>query len=385
MLLPTLPIYLADVGFGQQKIGLIIGAMALSLLVVRPSLGQLADQRGRNGVLLLGCLVAATAPLGYLALKHFWPLVALRLYHGLSIAAFTTAYVALAADLAPPHQRGEIMGHMGLANPIGIALGPALAGYLLGTVDSFTIIFLGSALLGLGSMWLTMILPDRPWPQPTTDRASMVAAMGQILQTPALAIPSAMLVLVGFPFGAIHTFIPLYIQNAGATLNPGLFYLAAAVMSFMARLIFGRLTDRHGRGLFIFLSLLGYACSMGMLAVAQGTAWFLGAAMVEGMSLGTLMPTTIALLTDRCHPEQRGLVFAIGIAGLDGGIAIAAPLFGWVAAAWGYPSIFALSMGFVLLATTLFVLLGNKTIGSSWRFALGVEADRYRSGVQPHD
>jgi MFS family permease len=154
------------------------------------------------------------------------------------------------------------------------------------------------------------------------------------------------------------------------------FYTVAAVASFCARFLFGKMTDRYGRGIFIFFSLLGYGLSMSLLTVATTGPLFFMAACLEGLSLGTLLPTTIALLTDRCPPDLRGTVFSIGLAGLDLGIAIAAPVFGNLATAHGYPQIFGISTGLVFLAALLFFLQGNRTYGSSWRFALGLEKDR---------
>lgn len=49
-----------------------------------------------------------------------------RAFHGVSIAAFTTGYSALVVDLSPPKQKGELIGYMSLAVPIGMAIGPAM-------------------------------------------------------------------------------------------------------------------------------------------------------------------------------------------------------------------------------------------------------------------
>jgi MFS family permease len=130
ILLPTLPAYLDAIGINQQQIGLIIGAFAIGLLVTRPIVGKLADTRGRKVVLLIGTVVVAIAPLGYITVTSIPLLMLIRAFHGVSIAAFTTAYSALVVDLAPAKQRGEIIGLMSLANPMGVAIGPAIGGYL---------------------------------------------------------------------------------------------------------------------------------------------------------------------------------------------------------------------------------------------------------------
>ncbi|MBD1941383.1 MFS transporter, partial [Coleofasciculus sp. FACHB-712] len=68
-LLPTLPLYIEDVGGTTQQIGIVMGSFALGLVLCRSWLGRLADRRGRKVVLLIGMTVAAIAPLGYLVVK----------------------------------------------------------------------------------------------------------------------------------------------------------------------------------------------------------------------------------------------------------------------------------------------------------------------------
>jgi MFS family permease len=128
---------LDSIGINQQQLGLIIGAFAVGLLATRSLLGKLADRRGRKIVLLIGTAVAAIAPLGYLTVTSIPLLMVIRAFHGISIAAFTTAYSALVVDLAPPKQRGEIIGLMSLTNPVGVALGPAIYKLVGCTVRSF--------------------------------------------------------------------------------------------------------------------------------------------------------------------------------------------------------------------------------------------------------
>ncbi|MGL4620121.1 MAG: MFS transporter, partial [Chroococcidiopsis sp.] len=124
-LLPVLPLYIENVGANKQQIGMVMGCFAIGLLLFRPWLGQLADRRSRKLVLYIGTAVVAIAPLGYLVITSLPLLMALRAFHGISIAAFTTGYSALVADIAPPQHRGEVIGYMSLVTAIGMAVGPA--------------------------------------------------------------------------------------------------------------------------------------------------------------------------------------------------------------------------------------------------------------------
>ena len=115
-MLPVLPLYIQDLKATAQELGIIMGSFAIGLLLFRPQMGRLADSHGRKVVLLLGILVAVLAPIAYLFVTHKFVLIGVRIFHGISIAGFATAFSALIADIAPPHHRGEVIGTMSFIN-----------------------------------------------------------------------------------------------------------------------------------------------------------------------------------------------------------------------------------------------------------------------------
>jgi MFS family permease len=382
ILLPTLPAYIDKIGIGQEHLGWIMGSFAIGLLATRPIVGKLADTRGRKFVLLIGTIVAAIAPLGYLTVTSVPLLMVIRAFHGVSIAAFTTAYSALVVDVSPIQKRGEIIGYMSLTNPVGVAIGPAIGGYLQVT-GLYSTIFWISIIFGLLSYLGANQLAAKPVivPSPGSEIDSPAAtSIGQILTNPALSIPAAVLLLIGFPFGALHTFMPLYIQSSHLDLNPGLFYTMAALASFSARTVIGSRSDRYGRGIFIAGSLCCYTLGMCFLAKGGSTINFITGAILEGLGTGTLIPMVIALVSDRSKPEHRCQVLSTCTAGLDLGIAIASPLFGAVVARLGYHGVFSIGAGLAFSAILLFLGWGNRTMGQSIGFCIGRNKDSYRLG-----
>jgi MFS family permease len=382
ILLPTLPAYIDKIGIGQEDLGWIMGSFAIGLLATRPIVGKLADTRGRKFVLLIGTIVAAIAPLGYLTVTSVPLLMVIRAFHGVSIAAFTTAYSALVVDVSPIQKRGEIIGYMSLANPVGVALGPALGGYLQ-VADLYSMIFWLSIIFGLLSYLGANQLVAKPaivMSPGSKMESQTVISISQILTNPALGVPAAVLLLIGFPFGAIHTFMPLYIKSSHIALNPGLFYTIAAIASFSARTVIGGRSDRYGRGIFIASSLCCYTLGMCFLAKGGSVINFVAGAVLEGLGTGTLIPMVIALVADRSQPEHRGQVLSTCTAGLDLGIAIASPLFGAVVTQLGYHGMFSIGAGLAFSAILLFMGWGNQTMRQSIGFCIGRNKDFYRLG-----
>lgn len=372
--LPTLPLYIEDVGGSKQEIGIVMGGFAIGLLLFRPMLGRLADQHGRKLLLLIGTFVATTAPFGYLAFKAIPVLMLVRIFHGVSIAAFSTGYSALVADLAPVATRGEIISYMSLTAPIGLAIGPALGGYLQAATGYPFLFLLTAELAFIGFLGALQVNNPSVQKLQTTQNNSN---FWQILSSPRVRIPTLVMLFVGIGIGAVHTFVPLFIKSTQVQLNAGLFYTIAAISSFSIRIFAGKASDRLGRGLFITFGIVAYISASLLLWLSNSTMTFIFAALAEGCGGGTMISMMTTMMADRSLPQERGRVFAVCIAGLDLGIAIAAPILGFMAQQMGYRTIFASTSGLMFLALLIFLTLSNKNLTHSLKFALGRGQDVY--------
>lgn len=373
-LLPTLPLYIEHIGASKQEIGIVMGSFAIGMLLFRPAMGTLADTRGRKIVLLIGMSAGAIAPLGYLFIKTILPLMVIRAFHGISIAAFATAYITLVSDLAPEHRRGEIVGYMSLVSPLGVGIGPAIGGFVQVTIG-YTPLFLSSA--ALCSLGLLCIIPIVNPPVIKKPNNSKNDNFLQILISPRVRIPAIVLLLSGITLGSLHTFISLFIKSTGVDLNAGLFFTAAAVSSFSCRLFTGKASDQYGRGLFVTISLIAYTLSIICIWQANNSFMFLLGALMEGAASGTLIPMISVLMTDRALPHERGRIFGVSLMGFDIGLAVAGPIFGTFAQTLGYRSMFGLTTGLTAIATIIFLTQSSRNIPESLRFAFGRGKDIY--------
>jgi MFS family permease len=378
-LLPTLPAYIEDIGGTTQEVGIVMGCFAIGLLLSRTWLGNLADRRSRQLVVLIGTLVGGTAPLGYLLVQAIAPLMVIRAFHGISIAAFTTGYSALVVDLSPVKQRGELLGYMSLAVPIGMAVGPALGGFLHESWG-YKPLFAISAALGLLAAILATQIREADPEQISTQGQKTVPqtrSFWELAIAPSLLVPGLVLLLIGIVFGTLASFLPLFMRVLHLNLNAGWFYTAAAMASFTSRFWSGRASDRHGRGIFITGSLACYALSMLLISFANTPQAFILAAVLEGTGSGILIPMVLALISDRSHAHERGRVFAVCTTGFDLGMAIAGPAIGGLSLFLTYRDLFVLSSLLALLALLLFVSQSGKNFNQSFRFALGKSRDSY--------
>jgi MFS family permease len=376
-LLPVLPTYVKDSGASDHEVGIIMGAFAVGLLAFRTKMGQLIETRGRKAVLLLGIAVAAIAPLGYALTDSIPFLLAIRVFHGISIAAFTTSYSTLVADLSPPENRGELIGYMSLVNPIGMAIGPALGGYLAPAIGNQKFFLVCSSLAAASFLFSSLVRAAPLIEFHPTDKHQTPLTSWQLVSNDRFRIPTFTMFSVGLAFGVLSVYLPLFVKEMHLNMNVGLFYTMAAVASFSTRIFAGKASDRFGRGLFITFGLVCYLVSMVMLWFAQDVPTILAAGFVEGLGGGTLLPIVIALITDRCQPHERPRVYSLCIGGFDLGIFMAGPCVGFMAAWVGYRGLFAIAALVTFVATIVFTTLSSKNLPYSLRFALGRGRDLY--------
>jgi MFS family permease len=376
-LLPVLPIYIKDSGASNHEVGIVMGSFAIGLLAFRTKMGQMIDTRGRKAVLLLGIAVAAIAPLGYALTDKIWLLLVIRIFHGISIAAFTTSYITLTADLSPPENRGELIGYLSLVNPIGVAIGPALGGYLAPVIGNQAFFLVCSSLAAISFLFSSLVRTLSVIDSPQNGPAATRLSAWQLVTHNRFRIPTFTMFAVGLAFGVLIVYLPLFVKEMQLDMNVGLFYTMAAIASFSTRIVTGKASDRLGRGLFITFGLVCYLAAMVMLWLAQDVRMVLAAGFVEGCGGGTLLPIVIALITDRCHASERPRVYSLCIGGFDLGMFMAGPCVGFMATSVGYRGLFAIAAMVTLIATMVFTTRSSKSLADSLRFAVGRGDDLY--------
>jgi len=135
MTLPTIPLFVEDLGGNDQLIGFVVGIFTFSALLLRPYAGSSLETKGRGFVYLIGLaiFVLSVGSFGFLTSIVF--LFAMRVVQGVGWGFSTTASGTIATDLIPASRRGEGMGYYGLSGNLALAFGPSLGLILTGTIS----------------------------------------------------------------------------------------------------------------------------------------------------------------------------------------------------------------------------------------------------------
>jgi DHA1 family tetracycline resistance protein-like MFS transporter len=121
---------IADLGLDSRVTGLIFMTLGgLSMLFFFPS-GVLADRLGRRTVLLPGAVMGALAFLLFRWANTLPWIIGASAFLGISGGFISTIPAALVGDFAPEEIRGTAMGVYRSIGDLGLALSPAILGFV---------------------------------------------------------------------------------------------------------------------------------------------------------------------------------------------------------------------------------------------------------------
>jgi DHA1 family tetracycline resistance protein-like MFS transporter len=147
-------------GYGARETGWIMGFIGAVLLVVQAlALGPMVARLGERTPLLIALTLMAAAMLAT-PLALLLPLYLLAsAAAAICIAVIGPSSSGLLSRTAQAHKQGSIMGAGQAAASLGQVLGPALAGWLFGSVAPAMPYYVGGALLALTAAVAARMLP----------------------------------------------------------------------------------------------------------------------------------------------------------------------------------------------------------------------------------
>ena len=331
-LIPTIPIYLSRLGSTEAGIGVLIGALSVSSLVLRPLVGRALLKIPERNFMIAGTLLYAFSSIAYLVAKPFWPFLIVRILQGIGLAFFATASFTLISRISPEAHRGQSLGYFYLAINIAFALAPSFGVALMNLFD-FPVLFIVCAGLSLGSLFITLKLEKRG-----IDPLEEQSIQDQPLLSRE-ALPSAIMAFMGSTiWGAVTAFFPLHALNHGVT-NPGLFFAALAITLILARGLGGRILDLYNREKVLFPCLIVQIIAMTLLAFSTNLPMFILVAVIWGMGNAFFYPTLVAYTLDLAG-SSRGPAIGTYMALSDFGSGMGAVIMGIILQWTNYPIMF---------------------------------------------
>ncbi|TDG00764.1 MFS transporter [Paenibacillus piri] len=351
LLLPTLPLFIKQLGGSESQIGLVMGVFTLSAVVFRPIVGGLLDRYGRRPFIVWGLIVFVLSMYLYDWVGGVIVLLALRALHGMSWALSTTAIGTAITDIIPAARRGEGMGWYGMAMTIAMAIGPMLGIWVV-QHHSFHGLFLFATGLSVIALVLAVLTRMPFQPKPAKGRL-------ELFERSVLSVTAAIFFLA-VAYGGITTFLPLFADSL--KVNSGTFFLVYAVTLTLVRPAAGKLSDRFGETVVIVPALLVTIASLVVLSFSGGLTGVVVSAVLYGIGFGSAQPSLQAATLRLAHPERRGVANASFLTAFDLGIGLGSIVLGAVSQYTGYPALFAVSAASVAVSLLIFAVWVRKLL-----------------------
>jgi MFS family permease len=125
----------------------------------RVLLGLAGDRYGAKPVLIAGLIVQAIAILGYVFVSRLGEFYVLALVFGMAYGGTMPLYAVLAREYFGQHVMGTVFGAATMLSSLGMAFGPLAGGWVFDTFATYSWLFIGSFVVGLGAVAIALAFP----------------------------------------------------------------------------------------------------------------------------------------------------------------------------------------------------------------------------------
>jgi MFS family permease len=323
----------------STALGLVVALQTLPVLLFGPYGGVVADRadKQRLMVILQTAMGIQALILGLLTVfgtVRFWEVCALAVVLGMNNAFENATRQSFVREMVGRDElRNAITLNSVMVNAAR-AVGPAVGGVLIAVVG-IGICFLFNA-ASFVAVVASLVRMDRSalQPSPPTPRArgQLREGLRYAAATPAIAIPLAMMGLVGLLAYEFQVSLPVFVERTfhGGSVAFGFMTSAMGVGAVVG----GLFTAARGRTGVRPMVIASTGFGVSMLAAAYAPVFALSCALMllvgwASVSFIAIGNSTIQLTSD---PEKRGRMIALWQVAFQGTTPIGGPLVGWVIA-----------------------------------------------------
>jgi MFS family permease len=141
----------------------IYSAEGLAGLGGRLVFGLAGDRFGAKRTLVVGLLIQAVGAGAYFFTRQLGEFYAVAVVFGMAYGGVMPLYAVIAREYFPMRIMGTVFGAAAMISSLGMALGPAVGGWIFDTTGSYGWLYLGSFGIGLGAAAIALTFP--PFPQ----------------------------------------------------------------------------------------------------------------------------------------------------------------------------------------------------------------------------
>lgn len=317
-------------GGTETTTGEIVQVGMLGALCSRVFLGRALDRYGTRIVWCISTLMFVTGCVVFaLCTDVSWNIFVARVAFAAGVAGMSTAAILHVQNQVPRARRTEVVGNFGSSGFIGMVLGSQLGDLIFAVTSEshtrFYILFgLAAVLTVAHGVLAVMITRDdnhaRPHETPWPHRLVIRYWPGPIV---------AVALMMGVSFTVTTVFLSRMTAERGLG-GIGTFFLGYCFSAFIFRVASSTWAAKLGRHRLLLVGLAGHATGHLMLSQVTSQWQLIIPALTCGFGHALLFPSVVSLGTETFPREYRGTGTAIILGFTEVGVAVSAPLLGWI-------------------------------------------------------
>lgn len=334
---PFIPYYIQDLGVTDPSAikiytGILSMAPAVTMAIMAPVWGYVADKYGRK-LMILRAMFAAAIIIGLMGMAtNVYHLIILRFLQGIFTGTITAASTFVASN-TPKEKLSYALGFMSSSNFIGYSVGPIVGGIFAEHFGyRFSFLF-GSAfmLVGFAIAWVVLVEDKSKIGIVKKQSQSKKASLKEVF-TPLIMWFLAVLLLHRVTRSVFAPYIPLFVQSLlgttkGAAQLTGFVNGAVGLATALSGIIIGKMGDRRNKfNIICVLSLIGFIISL-VIPFIGNIYVFIFVYGLMFFFIGGIEPLVTSTTAEHTEANKRGVLF--GMQGLMGSIGwMLSPIFG---------------------------------------------------------
>lgn len=317
MVVPFLPLFIGQLGI-HRNVGMWSGAIFsvafLAGAIAAPIWGAVADRYGRKPMLIRSGITLAVVYVLTAFVHNVEELLALRLIMG-ALSGYIPSAIALVGSTTPEESVGYAMALISTASSTGSILGPLAGGvvsHIFGYANSFIVAGVAVMIPTALAIWWV----KEPGFTPSPRKINVLGDISVAKENKAFRTLLFTNALTAFAIMTIEPLLPLYVIHLGipvqdASLATGIVFSVLGVASIIFTPFWGRMGDRRGFLLMLYIGLLGGG--LGNIAqVFFHNIWTFGAIrFAYGALFCAVFPAINALTVKVTTSDYRGRAFGL--------------------------------------------------------------------------
>jgi MFS transporter, DHA1 family, tetracycline resistance protein len=321
IIIPLIPFYALKFGASPFQVTLLFSTYALMQLLFMPLWGIMTDRFGRRPMLLLSLGSGFIVYIGLSMANAMWMLFACRAFEGMMAGSFLVAIIYV-SDITTKENRAKVMGIVGSGAVLGMSLGPAISGMLVGSDPqnpNFMLPPLFASGLSLSGFIITWFnLPESKPAQienqtqsQTKNQPFSVTSLKEILAPPPINLLVLLFFLIFFVMSGVSSILALWCQvqfNWGPKEIAFLFLFWAGVGFIFQAKLSGPLSQLFGEAKLIFPLVIIFSFGLFLVPFSNNLPLLLGALTLIGGSFSLCRPMINSLISQAAGASRQAKV-----------------------------------------------------------------------------